>query len=91
MLRGDRSHTEWVQRPLTGSELAGLWNVPILMQECMSASESDSRLLRALCRGPPGKVLQLGADCLLTADFRGGSLASAPVIRTDQRGSPSIG
>jgi hypothetical protein len=58
-------------RCLTGLELGGLWDVPILVLDLLPSHEADT-LLRGLCWSALAKILFGGADFLLTASFRGG-------------------
>ena len=57
-------------RPLSWSELAALWDVPILISDCLSEALGVD-LLRGFCLSAPAKVLFVGADALLTTSFRG--------------------
>ena len=67
------SPTKWGVRQLSSKELAGVFDVPILMQErLMRMGPAGEQLMRGLCKGHPGKVLHLGGDHLLTLFCRGG-------------------
>ena len=59
-------------RPLSWPELAALWDIPILILDCLSEA-SGVDLLRGFCLSAPAKVLFVGADALLTTLFWGGS------------------
>lgn len=61
----------WGARPLRASELATLWDVPLLFQEWCRDHDS-TYLLTQLLSSVPGKTLLLGGDVLLTRYFRGG-------------------
>ena len=63
-------------RPLSWPELAALWDVPILISDCLSEA-SGVDLLRVFCLSTPAKVLFVGADALLTTLFRGGTTFSS--------------
>eukprot|EP00986_Skeletonema_menzelii_P007431 scaffold2926_cov176-Skeletonema_menzelii.AAC.1 len=67
------SPTKWGVRQLSSKELAGVFDVPILMQErLMRMGPAGEQLMRGLCKGHPGKVLHLGGDHLLSLFCRGG-------------------
>lgn len=68
----DWSPTGWGTRSLTVAELGSVWDVPIGMLDYVAAFPPDAHWVRSLVDGPPGKMLQLGTDLLLTAEFRGG-------------------
>ena len=58
-------------RLLSWSELAALWDVPILISDRLSEA-TDTTLLCRFCLLAPTKVLFVGVDALLTKLFRGG-------------------
>ena len=62
------STTKYGIRTLTRDELGELWDVPLSSLERLADSPA---LLRGLLSSPPAKFLELGADMLLTASFRG--------------------
>jgi len=62
-------------RPLSWPELAALWDVLILISDCLSEA-SDVELLQGFCLLAPAKVLFVGAGALLTMSFRGGTVFS---------------
>lgn len=58
-------------RSLTLPELGGLSDVPILLMVLMNES-TDAAIYKGLLALPPGKLLFLGTNALLTDSFRGG-------------------
>ena len=68
----DKSGTGFVLRTLTWKETAGLWDVPIRMVDEASKRDDFVPIIDALFVTPPAKFLELGADALLSAVFRGG-------------------
>ena len=65
------SPSGWGTRRLNPQELASLHDVPILLQDHIASSGSPDLLLMFL-QSPPGKILSLGADLLLSRGVRGG-------------------
>jgi hypothetical protein len=61
-------------RHLTTLEVAGLWDVPILLAESLSKRRGQDGLnvLEELCEGHPSKVLYRAGDYLLSNYVRGG-------------------
>ena len=57
---------DWVS--VSSQELTALWNVPILILDCLSKA-TDVSLLHGFCLSAPAKVLFVGADALLTTLF----------------------
>jgi len=68
----DNSDTGFVFRPLTWQEKAALWDVPIRMVDEAGKRDDFVPIVEALFVTPPAKFLELGADALLSAVFRGG-------------------
>lgn len=65
--------SKWGLRRLTVAERAGVFDVPILVQEkALKMGEAGTRVLDQLSKGHPGKVLHLGTDHLLSKFCRGG-------------------
>ena len=75
LLTASGSRSGWGTRSLTPLELAGLWDVPILVSDSLS-SVDDHTVLLGFCSSAPAKVLFAGADSILTTSFRGGSISS---------------
>ena len=71
------SPTNWGTRSLELPELGGLWDMPILFMDALSASD-DADVYHGILGSAPGKVLHLGTDFLLTACFRGGDEVDKP-------------
>jgi hypothetical protein len=63
-------------QPLSWSELAALWDVPILISDWLS-NNTDTTLLRGFCLSAPKKFLFVGADALLPMSFWGGSISGS--------------
>ena len=61
----------WGRRPLTPTELAKLWDVPLSVVR-WAAEHDELRLLNAFTMSTPGKGLVLGGDYLLASCVRGG-------------------
>ena len=72
MAPADKSDTGFVLRPLSWQEKAGLWDVPIRMVDEASKRDDFVPIVEALFVTPPAKFLELGADALFSAVFRGG-------------------
>ena len=65
--------TFWGIRCLNPSELANLWDVPLLVQEFAAQAGPDFHvLLHSFRESVPGKTLLLGIDYLLSIFLRGG-------------------
>lgn len=69
----------WGARPLRASELATIWDVPLLFQEWCRDNDS-AYLLTQLLSSVPGKTLLLGGDVLLTNYFWGGFNAMEDMV-----------
>ena len=68
----DKSDTGFVLRSLTWQEKAALWDVPIRMVDEAGKRDDLVPIVETLFVTPPAKFLELGADALLSAVFRGG-------------------
>ena len=68
----DKNDTGFVLRPLSWQEKAALWDVPIRMVDEAGKRDDFVPIVEALFVTPPAKFLELGADALLSAVFRGG-------------------
>lgn len=66
-----RSPTGWGLRRLTLRERAALSDVPILVQDSLVRSGRDQPML-LFTQSPPGKLLSLGTDVLVSGVVRGG-------------------
>ena len=73
-------------RTLTPSELADLWDVPLLLQELVLKVEGGAEGIKDPLRSPPAKVLSLGGDSLLAHFFWGS--AAAEVLAITESGRP---
>ena len=62
--------------PLSWPELAALWDIPILVLDCLSEALGKN-LLREFCLLAPAKVLFVDANTLLTTLFPGGTTCSS--------------
>ena len=66
-------------RSLTGLELGGLWDLPILVLDALPGPGGEA-VLQGFFQLAPTKILFAGADFLLTASFQGGLGGLQPIL-----------
>ena len=76
--------SEWGSRPLVPAEHAALCDVPILLQDWLTANRSPL-VLPMFWHAPPGKTLLLGSDYLLSSWIRGGWCKHRPPAQATSR------
>lgn len=72
LVTDNSSPSGYGSRALHLDELCSIWDVPIPISDCLNRRPDMATSVRAIIDGPPGKILQLGTDMLLTNEFRGG-------------------